>query len=636
MSNQNDQSVVADALRALVEDHDAAVLVVDDDGVVRYANQRAADLVGDAEGGGAKDGDADTDIAGRPVDALLGPAPGTDADDVVSLVHDRSADPVALVTTAATGERTRLDGSTITCPGGVALTLRTSPSATGGPSIGERVDGTGGGADTYVPDAGWQRVLETARAGIAILDEDGRYRYVNPAHADVYGYDSPEDLVGRNWRSLYDEAEVERLETEAMVALERDGGWSGTPTGRRRDGEPFPQALTLSQLPGGGLVCVVRDRTEQVESRATLEALHEATRDLLAADSREAVAEVAVEAAARALDLPLSSVHLHDEERDALDPVAWSDAVAETFDSVPTFTAGDGSAAWAAFQSGEPRRFDDPDEADRLYSQGTPVGGELILPLGDHGVLLTGYVQGDGFAQEGVRLARTLAASVTTALDGVTAAEALRERHEQLERFSAMLSHDLRDPLNTAMATTTLARQTAEGETVEYLDTLDELHTRMESLIADVLALSRDPAELERTPTDLGPLVREAWETARTATGATDATLTVDGSGTVDADTTHLRRLMENLLGNATRHGGEGVSIHVGLADDGFYVADDGPGIAPDRREQVFERGHSDSGTGLGLDIVQQVAQTHGWSVSVGESAAGGARFDIETDAHVR
>jgi len=619
--------MVADALRALLEDQDAAVLVVDDEETVRYATPRAADLVG-----GTAVGDGDTDITGRPVADLLSPAPSTDADEVLSLVHGRSTDPVALVTTAATGERTRLDGSVATCPGGVALTLRAPPDTTAGPGVGDRVDGGEDGTGAYVPDAGWQRVLETARAGIAILDEDGRYRYVNPAHADVYGYDSPADLVGRNWRSLYDEAEVERLETEAMAALERDGAWSGTSTGRRRDGEPFPQALTLSQLPDAGLVCVVRDRTEQVESRATLEALHEATQDLLAADSRQAVAEVAVEGAVRALDLPLSAVYLHDEGRDALDPVAWSDAVAETFDSPPTFTGDEESLAWAAFQSGELRRFDDPSETDQLYNRETPAGGELILPLGDHGVIITGYLRGEEVGPEDVRLARTLAASVTTALEGVTAAEALRERHDQLERFSAMLSHDLRDPLNTAMATTSLARQTAAGETAEYLDTLDQIHTRMESLIADVLALSRDPAELERTPTDLEPLVREAWETARTATGATDATLTVEGSGTVDADTTHLRRLVENLLGNATRHGGERVSVHVGLADDGFYVADDGPGIPPERREQVFERGHSDSGTGLGLDIVQQVARSHGWEVSVGESEAGGARFDIRTD----
>jgi PAS domain S-box-containing protein len=624
VTTQNDRSMVADALQALVEDHDAAVIVVDDEGVVRYATSRATDLVGSTEAA----------IVGRPVDALLGPAPETDADEVLSLVDGRSSDPVALVATPTTGERTRLEGSTATCPDGVALTLRAPPGAAVGPGAGEQIGGrTGDGADAYVPDAGWQRVLETTTAGIAILDEDGCFRYLNPAHADVYGYDSPDDLVGRNWRSLYDEAEVERLETEAMGALERDGVWSGTPTGRRRDGRLFPQALTLSTLPGGGLVCSVRDRTEQVESRETLEALHETTQDLLAADSRQAVAEVAVEAAVRALDLPLSSVHLHDDGQDALVPVAWSDAVAETFDSFPAFSADDGSLAWAAFQSGEPRRFDDPDEAEQLYNRETPAGGELILPLGDHGVMITGYIQGDGVGSEDVRLARTLAASVTTALEGVTAAEALRERHDQLERFSAMLSHDLRDPLNTAMATTSLARQTAAEETAEYLGTLDELHTRMESLIADVLALSRDPAELERTPTDLEPLVREAWETARTATGASDATLTVEGSGTVDADTTHLRRLVENLLGNATRHGGEGVNVHVGLCPDGFYVADDGPGIAPDRREEVFERGHTDGGgTGLGLDIVRQVANTHGWSVSVGESEAGGARFDISTD----
>ncbi|MFB6130585.1 MAG: sensor histidine kinase [Salinigranum sp.] len=90
---------------------------------------------------------------------------------------------------------------------------------------------------------------------------------------------------------------------------------------------------------------------------------------------------------------------------------------------------------------------------------------------------------------------------------------------------------------------------------------------------------------------------------------------------------------MENLFRNAVEHGPPGVTVRVGALDDepGFYVADDGPGISRDERERVFERGYTtaDSGTGYGLSIVSEIANAHEWSLSVSESDADGARFEI-------
>jgi signal transduction histidine kinase len=75
------------------------------------------------------------------------------------------------------------------------------------------------------------------------------------------------------------------------------------------------------------------------------------------------------------------------------------------------------------------------------------------------------------------------------------------------------------------------------------------------------------------------------------------------------------------------------VTVRVGPLDraTGFYVADDGPGIPPDRRDHVFEYGHSSTadGTGIGLAVVERIVRAHGWEITVGESADGGARFDV-------
>jgi len=84
---------------------------------------------------------------------------------------------------------------------------------------------------------------------------------------------------------------------------------------------------------------------------------------------------------------------------------------------------------------------------------------------------------------------------------------------------------------------------------------------------------------------------------------------------------------------------GSGVTVSIGRldADEGCYVADDGPGSDPERRDRIFEFGHTDAdgGSALGLAIVRGIADLHGWAVDVTESDAGGARFEVRTDADV-
>jgi signal transduction histidine kinase len=81
------------------------------------------------------------------------------------------------------------------------------------------------------------------------------------------------------------------------------------------------------------------------------------------------------------------------------------------------------------------------------------------------------------------------------------------------------------------------------------------------------------------------------------------------------------------------------VTVRVGtLSDDeGFYVADDGPGIPAEEREAVFDAGYStaEGGVGFGLAIVERVADAHGWEVRVTEGSDGGARFEVSSVAVV-
>jgi PAS domain S-box-containing protein len=116
----------------------------------------------------------------------------------------------------------------------------------------------------------FQQAVEDAKDGFAIL-EDGEYVYIDETHVDMYGFDDTEELLGHSWRLLYDEAEADRLASEAFPVLESDGHWRGKVTGSRPDGSTFPAEISLTLLDDGPLVCTVRDETEKQERKQELE-----------------------------------------------------------------------------------------------------------------------------------------------------------------------------------------------------------------------------------------------------------------------------------------------------------------------------------------------------------------------------
>jgi signal transduction histidine kinase/PAS domain-containing protein len=407
------------------------------------------------------------------------------------------------------------------------------------------------------------------------------------------------------------------------------------------DGRTVTRSYRPIELPDGrGHLWVYQDVTDRKRHERRLETLSETSQQLMAARTREAVAGIAVAAARDVLDLEANAVHLHDEDRNGLVPVAATDALRELVGEPPTFTGGE-SIAWRVYESGEPLSVDDVREDGDVYDADTDVRSEMYLPLGEFGVLIAGSRTVGAFADHDRILGEILAGNVATALEQVDRTETLREherelvdKNERLEEFTSVASHDLRNPLNVAQGRLELAMTERDSE---HLTVVDRSLDRMETLIEDLLTLAReDDADVDRRPVELSTAARRCWGTIET----TDATLAVETDRSIRADEGLLRQILENLLANSVEHGGESVRIEIGelsgSADgapdgDGFYVADDGPGIPESDRERVFEYGFSGTvdGTGFGLSIVEKYVDAHGWDVRVTESATGGARFEI-------
>jgi PAS domain S-box-containing protein len=200
----------------------------------------------------------------------------------------------------------------------------------------------------------------------------------------------------------------------------------------------------------------------------------------------------------------------------------------------------------------------------------------------------------------------------------------LRRRNERLNEVASLVSHDLRSPLNVASGHLAMARDDGDG----HLDEVAHALERMGDLVGDLLTLVHEGERVSEVETvDLRAAVEDCWRNVST----TESAPRIDADRAIRADPDQLRHLLENLLGNALRHGGPDVTVTVGDLDDGFYVADDGQGIPEPEREAVFESGYSTAteGTGVGLAIVRSIADAHGWSVTVTESETGGTRFEI-------
>ncbi|NEU56180.1 PAS domain-containing protein [Halorussus sp. MSC15.2] len=205
--------------------------------------------------------------------------------------------------------------------------------------------------------------------------------------------------------------------------------------------------------------------------------------------------------------------------------------------------------------------------------------------------------------------------------------EKLEESNERLESFASMLAHELRNPVTIGQIYT---RQLPDGTDAEAVEYVREAFDRIEDMIEVMLILTRGrDAVGASSPLSLADAVRDAWE----GVDAVHATLDVAIDEVVRADETYVRHLFRNLFENAVQHGGADATVRVGRLPDGFYVADDGEGIPPEDRDDVFEVGFttaaSEGGTGLGLAFVEELAEVYGWTCDVTESEAGGARFEF-------
>jgi len=220
----------------------------------------------------------------------------------------------------------------------------------------------------------------------------------------------------------------------------------------------------------------------------------------------------------------------------------------------------------------------------------------------------------------------------------------VEDKNIALQRFIQVLSHDLREPVNTIINFTTLLKENVAGmpDAARYADFLHGSGLRLRTSLDDLKAyMDLDQYPVSNRLIALNDVFDEVKRDLHDALNRTQAELTADGLPTLPGERTLLRLLLHNLIANALKFVAPGVKpvVHVSAlpyeAAWDIQVSDNGIGIDTEHREAVFDlfkRLHSQrqySGTGLGLATCRRIVELHDGHIWVTAGRDGGSCFHV-------
>jgi signal transduction histidine kinase len=260
----------------------------------------------------------------------------------------------------------------------------------------------------------------------------------------------------------------------------------------------------------------------------------------------------------------------------------------------------------------------------RVCDDGEPWVQEITYdtPFGD------GYMLGT-FAERTVKLGDGL-------VNFLTDVTAQRRMETELRSFADVVAHDLNEPIaGIALLVGLLERRAEQPPSAAVLRQLRMSTDRARDLIDGVLVYAR-AGELSTERVALGTLMAEVAEDLRPGLESAGATLEVGELPEVEVDPRQLRRVLQNLLGNAVKYRGEApLRVELtALRDSQEWVVtmrDNGLGVDPDKASRIFDMFARDSeepdGVGIGLAVCRRIVEAHGGRIWADAAEGGGSAF---------
>jgi PAS domain S-box-containing protein len=292
-------------------------------------------------------------------------------------------------------------------------------------------------------------ILETTPIGIVVIDADGEFVYVNGQAESVLRIE--EDESGAY--PPYEELDLQVLDGEGRPLPDSELPYqyvlrSGEDVAREiqiafPDGEKRWLSVDGTPLEGEGghvssTVFAFQDITEQKRRANRLTRLNELGQDLSDAESFQEGCEQAVAAASDILSLSVTTIELYDAETGQLEPCARTPRVDELVGEDSLFESTR-DLAWEAFVENEPRVHSNLELVKDVDAAETSLSSVLILPIGGHGVLISGASEPDSFDESVTNLAKILVRNVESTFDRLDRELSLRDQKSELESKNEQL-----------------------------------------------------------------------------------------------------------------------------------------------------------------------------------------------------